>query len=153
MLHEAKIDKAACRVCGEIKPTGMFYAGQLRKTELIGECKDCTRARVRLRAANSPKVAEYEKARRSDPLRKSRHNDRTKQWRLDNPLARKAHIAVGVAVRARKLERQPCLFCGAEKVNAHHRDYTKPLEVIWLCARCHVRLHVNFPETAAHEPK
>jgi hypothetical protein len=24
--------------------------------------------------------------------------------------------------------------------------------VVWLCAKCHRRLHAVFPETAAHEP-
>jgi hypothetical protein len=26
----------------------------------------------------------------------------------------------------------------------------KPLAVIWLCAKCHHRLHANFPETDGH---
>ena len=32
-----------------------------------------------------------------------------------------------------------CSFVG--KIEAHHKDYTKPLDVIWLCRACHVALH------------
>jgi ribosomal protein S27AE len=54
---------------------------------------------------------------------------------------------VGNAVRNGRLTKEPCLFCGEEKVHAHHRDYSKPLDVIWLCPKCHNRLHAAFPET------
>ncbi len=44
------------------------------------------------------------------------------------------------AVRSGKLKRQPCA-CGNPKAEKHHEDYSKPLDVIWLCARCHGKLH------------
>lgn len=35
-----------------------------------------------------------------------------------------------------------CERCGKEKrLDAHHRDYSKPLEVEWLCRLCHRREH------------
>ena len=35
-----------------------------------------------------------------------------------------------------------CQYCGtAEKLERHHFDYSKPLEVITLCRLCHIRLH------------
>lgn len=42
------------------------------------------------------------------------------------------------------LIREACRDCGAEKVQAHHPDYSKPLDVIWLCRRCHVAEHVRL---------
>lgn len=44
------------------------------------------------------------------------------------------------AVRDGRVIRQPCLVCGAEKVEAHHPDYAKPLEVLWFC-RPHHKAH------------
>jgi hypothetical protein len=36
---------------------------------------------------------------------------------------------------------QPCEYCGDTKVQKHHEDYDKPLDVKWLCQPCHVNLH------------
>lgn len=44
------------------------------------------------------------------------------------------------AIESGKLVRQPCA-CGNEQSQAHHEDYSKPLEVVWLCASCHQRHH------------
>lgn len=36
-----------------------------------------------------------------------------------------------------------CSKCGKPhpKVHGHHSDYSKPLDVIWLCPSCHMKLH------------
>ena len=45
------------------------------------------------------------------------------------------------ALRSGRLIPQPCEKCGAAKVEMHHEDYLKPLEVRWLCLPCHRREH------------
>ena len=35
----------------------------------------------------------------------------------------------------------PCCVCGEIKVEAHHADYSKPLEVIWFCRKHHIQYH------------
>lgn len=45
------------------------------------------------------------------------------------------------AVRRGVLTRQPCR-CGNPKSEAHHEDYSKPLDVQWLCKSCHEELHM-----------
>ena len=57
-------------------------------------------------------------------------------WRLRNPEKNRAHRAVFVALRNGGIVKEPCL-CGEEKVQAHHEDYSKPLDVIWLCKAHH----------------
>jgi hypothetical protein len=39
--------------------------------------------------------------------------------------------------------KQPCSVCGDPKVEGHHEDYNKPLEVVWLCRPCHMAHHKN----------
>lgn len=46
-----------------------------------------------------------------------------------------------------KLQKGPCEVCGTtKKVEAHHRDYSKPLEVNWLCRPCHKATHEKAQE-------
>jgi hypothetical protein len=40
-----------------------------------------------------------------------------------------------------RLIRQPCEVCGEKKVEAHHDDYDKPLDVRWLCKAHHTDVH------------
>ena len=78
--------------------------------------------------------------------------ERVRRWRMANPgrpdtrLHRerypdkyRARTAVGNAVRDGRLTREPCEACGTtERVEAHHDDYSKPLEVRWLCKAHHM---------------
>lgn len=45
---------------------------------------------------------------------------------------------LNVYVRRGKVERKCCEVCGEKKVLARHLDYSKPLEVKWLCRRHHL---------------
>lgn len=70
-------------------------------------------------------------------------------WRQTHPLTseqrRKDTVRsiVSVYVKRGKLVRPDhCAWCNAKgKIEAHHEDYSKPLEVIWLCRPCHSRHH------------
>lgn len=44
------------------------------------------------------------------------------------------------AVRNGNVIKQPC-WCGNPKSQGHHPDYSKPLEVIWLCSKHHSQKH------------
>lgn len=50
------------------------------------------------------------------------------------------------AVRSGRLVRGPCVSCGAVESFAHHADYSKPLEVHWLCRECHGTEHEEHPQ-------
>lgn len=52
-----------------------------------------------------------------------------------------AHIAVQYAIKIGKLVKMPCEVCGEEMSEAHHDDYNSPLEVRWLCKKCHTEWH------------
>lgn len=40
------------------------------------------------------------------------------------------------------IKKEPCIICGTmEKLEAHHPDYSKPLEVVWYCREHHLEFH------------
>lgn len=73
----------------------------------------------------------------------SKNNMRYKQiFQSRYPQKAKAHQIVHKAIRSGKLVRQPCEVCGTTaRIHAHHEDYSKPLEVRWLCGFHHRELH------------
>lgn len=52
-----------------------------------------------------------------------------------------ARAAANMAVKRGKLKRQPCSICGEKISEKHHHDYSKPLDVTWLCRACHMAEH------------
>ncbi len=64
-------------------------------------------------------------------------------WRAANRVERKAHYKVAYAIKIGSLVRPAnCEKCfKASKIQAHHEDYSKPLEVMWLCQSCHRKQH------------
>lgn len=47
------------------------------------------------------------------------------------------------AVSRGTLVRQPCEVCGADRVDAHHDDYSRPMNVRWLCPTHHRQHHAG----------
>ena len=66
---------------------------------------------------------------------------RVKEWREKNKIKRKAQIIVFVAIRNGSLKRKRCETCNSIFSEAHHPNYEKPLDVIWLCKKHHTEEH------------
>ncbi len=71
-----------------------------------------------------------------------RHAELARAYRARNREKTAAQNRLNYAIRQGLLARQPCRLCAAtEKVHAHHDDYGRPLDVDWLCFRCHKSAH------------
>ena len=72
--------------------------------------------------------------------------------------ARKAGRAVGrvqAAIRSGKLVREPCVDCGASRVQAHHHSGYDPahaLDVEWVCRRHHLQRHGKVQRRSWERP-
>lgn len=111
----------------------------------------------KVRAANADHYREYDRKRfQEDPRVRDRHvayqvSDAGKaamrrasaKWLKANPEKRVAQVALNNAIRdGRVVKPSACQKCGqVRKLQAHHHDYTTPLEVDWLCIPCHRTHH------------
>lgn len=78
-------------------------------------------------------------------------------WTLANPEKRRAHKAVEGALRRGDITRPAvCQRCGCDNrcIQAHHDDYGRPLDVMWLCTPCHYDRHDEIGKPmAGRSPK
>jgi hypothetical protein len=109
----------------------------------LNHCKECQKkATKKTYFANPGKQREYHREYRKNPERRKRLTEFEQAHRQRHPDRYKARTAVTNALASGRLTRQPCEACGtSEKVHAHHEDYSKPLEVRWLCETDHNRQH------------
>lgn len=57
-----------------------------------------------------------------------------------NRIKQNARVLLNYHLKMGHVQKEECK-CGSQKVEAHHNDYSKPLEVVWLCRKCHADLH------------
>ena len=149
-----------CFRCGAEKPLTEYYKHKSFADGHLNKCKSCAKSDAREnRAKKLEYYREYDKNRHeSDPVRRAkshaaskswrennreRHTELTKNWRQKHPEKYAAHSAVSNALRSGKLQKETCAVCGDENSQAHHNDYTKPLDVVWLCSKHHAQVHVD----------
>ncbi len=94
----------------------------------------------RYRATHKKELAEYfreYRARKRKELSEYNQEYRAKRSRKTGG----ANHKINNAIKEGKVSRLPCEVCGGEPAEAHHDDYNKPLDVRWLCKKCHTEWH------------
>jgi hypothetical protein len=131
-----------CKKCLEEKPESLFYRCRGNTDGLHGSCKECIKATTRANYAKNIKArADYDKMREKQPERKAKRAKYQQTLRNKKRQQYLANTMTTNAIRDNRLTKQPCIVCGASKVEAHHKDYYKPLEVTWLCKAHHLHVH------------
>ena len=72
---------------------------------------------------------------------RKKNNQYGKSYKNTNPEKVKAQRLVAYALKIGIIKREPCKICKKERVEAHHNNYYKPLDVEWLCSLHHKRKH------------
>lgn len=146
-----------CNRCSVDKPLAEFYKHPKMADGHLGCCKDCHRAAVRVRyldkitdeqwregelyrhRVKSQKARDEGRASDAEIIRKSKRD-----WYLRNREKKNANTQVRRAIISGLLVRQPCEVCGNPDSQGHHEDYSKPLDVRWLCVRHHMDRHLEI---------
>ncbi len=114
--------------CSDCKVPMVFSEASVRAKRWY--CYPCEAARQRKSRKNRPGVYEghraYQAAHRAT---------------LKGKIQLRARHDVRTALERGVLRREACRVCGATKAHAHHDDYSKPLDVIWLCSHHHHQRH------------
>lgn len=130
-----------CFKCFQGKPLDEFYKHAQMSDGHLNKCKECTKQdALAHRLANIDKYRSYDRMRASMPHRVAQAKRVFESWKLNHPERRAANVALGNAVRDGRIHKQPCWVCGLKAV-AHHPDYSRPLDVVWLCQPHHKQAH------------
>lgn len=148
----------SCTGCHRKLPLASFWAKKQTKDGKDHKCKECARQRGTIwRAANKDKNVISQKKWREN--NKSKMIECRENWSKNNPHAhaefirrsikkspekQKARMLLFRAVRNGSIFKGKCEVCGNEKSEAHHADYSKPLDVKWLCKKHHTEVHFNI---------
>ena len=143
-----------CRKCGnEYEPSQR----DLSKHDY--QCRPCRREhdrqyRLSRKLAGNPVVSgkmprewhrKYEASYFSCAENRIARNANSQRYRKRQDLYHKhsARRAVRHAVASGVIKRNPCEVCGAKTVDGHHDDYSRPLDVRWLCRTHHAEHHAK----------
>ena len=152
-----------CSKCGEEKALDLFARHALSAKGRTRDCKQCRSTEYKLYKRekkeyikarnkayyekNKERLCAYKKQKRKDvglEKTESRRLSRlkyTRTMRALYPEKFKARSAIKRAIRSGKIKRLPCEICGDKNTHGHHEDYSKPMEVKWLCPLHHRIAH------------
>lgn len=174
------ITSRICTICKIEKPFDAFGNSKKGKWGKREFCKACKRIKDRkYEQANREKmtakhdrwyeknidhVAEYRRKRYAEnpepyknssiAYRKKNDNEPVKKYKYKYPHKKKAHLYVELAIHYGHLVRPDhCSKCGIIcKPQGHHHDYDLPLDVTWLCTKCHGLEHrIDYAKRLSEE--
>lgn len=132
-----------CSKCDTYNTLDYFTRNKKSPDGLHYWCKTCTRANshngyFKNKENRIERVAEY----RNTPRGKEVVMRAIRKYDNGNPLKKIAHLVVRRALYFNLLNKEDCQICGESKrIHAHHDDYHKPYEVMWLCSQHHKDRH------------
>ena len=150
-----------CSKCKVKKEPSEFNIRRASKDGLCSQCRECSRkslrtyqktekgkeARHKYRQTKAGKevLQRADQRYRQTENGKKSHSVGCQKYNLLYPEKRRAHAAVAYALETGKITRPfACEICFSIcKPESHHEDYSRPLEVDWLCIECHSKQGVK----------
>jgi len=111
------------------------YKKKWRRENLIKVRKQCAKSARKCRADNPEKTKQQD---RKNRLTRHQQAMNKVQWAVES---------------GRLIRFKHCECCGGERpTQGHHKDYSKPLDVVWLCVSCHAYTHKLLDDMEAYLP-
>lgn len=136
-----------CKACKRRKPLEQFGLHRLSADGRCHKCKSCIRSgRAKPKQRTSAQVARA-KDLAQEPHRRVSNRLAVQLWTERHPQAVAARRALNRAVaKGIIMPAEICQAYGCEetRLDAHHANYSRPLEVAWFCRSHHRKLHAGF---------
>jgi hypothetical protein len=121
--------------------------------ETTGLCIDCVNYPKQKGDITIHLPESYNKTLIIEEKERQRENLLAKDNRIYNELKRKCYRVYNHAIDHEIIKKNSCEICGQEeKVHGHHFDYTKPLEIAWLCPKHHGEVHTRINQSKETYP-
>ena len=153
--------KKVCTKCKLEFPLSDFYKQKNGPQGRTSECKKCRRIRSSLYAAGHLEQRAENSRKHSENLLKRRKlfKDLARQLNLstikeegfeeykrkcEDNIKKQCRLYLNTAIANGYIVKpNSCEECGQfhHMIHGHHFDYSKPLNVMWLCPTCHFALH------------
>lgn len=133
-----------CCFCGLVKPATEFYRNRASKDKLYQYCKSCSKIFNQKMYDKNPEPYKERARKQRKSVRTEVRNLWAQRYRTKYREKDLARQKASKAIRKGKIQKpQTCERCGEQFSNlqAHHENYEKPLEIVWLCESCHKLLH------------
>lgn len=127
-------DYKTCGRCRNKKKLSDFNKDKYTTSGYRSQCKECMR-KERIAMKNY-----YLNIRSSDE-----YKHKIALYKRENYHKYKEKVSARNATRRLRLNKPDrCSACNEiKKVEAHHDDYSKPLDIRWLCVECHNEWHIK----------
>jgi len=134
-----------CSKCGTMKPLSDYYKDKANLDGLKGSCKVCYGLYMKqYQQSHIERCRQYGREYGRTVFARTQNNRRQKEYchKEENKPKLRARIYVRNRVsRGLIIKPASCSVCLKETprkiLHAHHPDYTKPNEFIWVCPICH----------------
>lgn len=137
-----------CSRCGEAKPLSKFSKQLKNKDGRYTYCVACQiRRQQAALVAKDPLAREMRLARRREWLSNRRANGYIaprKYAASYNASQQAANTKLNIALSKGEVLKESCIVCGSKDSEAHHEDYSKPLDVVWMCRKHHKQRHIEL---------
>ncbi|KKN96723.1 hypothetical protein LCGC14_0163670 [marine sediment metagenome] len=122
-----------CSKCRQTQPISAHHRNRKKADGLANQCRDCRNSSAKAYATNN-----------REHINKQQREYRNRSYakHRDRYLARSA--VESAVLRGRMVKPDCCSECGADgRLEAHHEDYSRRLDVLWLCSDCHGKRHAS----------
>ena len=136
-----------CFKCNQTKPLSEYYKHSKMADGHLNKCKECNKKDSDRNFKNKmldPEWAIKERERQRKKEERRRSEGLVKKYEKRKYIKPAANSILGNAIRSGSIKRMPCEICGSKKSEGHHEDYSKPLDVVWLCSRHHSDRHIHL---------